>query len=182
MIEAVEDSTKRLSMRRSHGRVVNAVAELLRKQLFIPEIYLQPRVPGAAGIDVLAVDRAGSGDIHGVEIKIVSVFPTRAQMREYLRPLREQPYHFKYLALPAFSPDLSDGRRFAEAVELFDDTGVGRFGIISFDSKLLHPSYVLSGNSTALTVRPERFKVRSEKLASIEKFLAKSKPDISVRV
>jgi hypothetical protein len=118
MIEAVEDSTKRLSMRRSHGRVVNAVAE----------------------------------------------------------------HHFKYLALPAFSPDLSDGRRFAEAVELFDDTGVGRFGIISFDSKLLHPSYVLSGNSTALTVRPERFKVRSEKLASIEKFLAKAKPDISVRV
>jgi hypothetical protein len=178
----LEESTRRLSLRRSHGRVINAVAELLRDRLEVPEIYIKPRIPGASGIDVLAADRAGSGDLHGVEVKVLMIFPTRTQIKELTTPLKAQPFHFKYLALPGFSANLSDDSRFKDLPELFEDTGIGRFGIISFDHRLLNPDSIVGPHSAALTLPPERFVVRGEKLAGIERFLSRATPDMRVRI
>ena len=47
---------------------MNAVAELLRQTLSVPNIYLEP-TSFLIAADVLAVDRAGAGDLHAVEIK-----------------------------------------------------------------------------------------------------------------
>src|ERR1035438_1843380 len=64
-----EGKRRTLTLRQKEGRAVNAVAELLRKTLSAPNIYIEPRSPELA-VDVLAVDRAGSGDLHSVEIKV----------------------------------------------------------------------------------------------------------------
>ncbi len=37
--------TRTLTLRQQKGRAVNAVAELLRKTLSVPNIYLEPRFP-----------------------------------------------------------------------------------------------------------------------------------------
>lgn len=182
MTTLLEKSPLRLNNKRVQGRMSNVVADMLRKQLYVPNIFLDPKIPGQPSVDVLAVDRAGSGDTHAVEIKIFSIFPTRSQMRSLLAPLKALPFHFKYLALPGFAPDLSDSKKFADYTELFDESGIGRIGIISFDHKILQEPAAIDLNSVALTVRPERFRVRGEKLVAIEKFLAKTKPDMEVRI
>ncbi len=158
------------------------MADLLRRQLSVPEIYLEPKMSSNPSPDVLAVDRAGSGDLHAVEIKIMAVFPTRSMLRPLVSQVKAWPFHFKYLAMPGFLHDLSDGRRFAEYSELFDESGIGRIGIISFNPDLLQSSAAVGLNSVAMTIRPERFRVPSEKLASVERFLTKAKPDIAVRI
>src|ERR1035437_4030825 len=64
-----KSEARSLTVRQRKGRAVNAVAELLEKKLLVPNIYLEPRSPYITA-DVLAVDRAGSGDLHAVEIRI----------------------------------------------------------------------------------------------------------------
>lgn len=182
MTELLEKSSLRLNSKKVHGRMANVMADLLRKQLYVPNVFLNPKISGVPQVDVLAVDRAGSGDLHAVEIKIVFIFPTRSQLRTLLKPLKALPFHYKYLALPGFSTDLSDSKKFADYSELFDESGIGRVGIISFDHNILQESSAIDADSVALTVRPERFRVRGEKLAAIEKFLAKAKPDMEVRI
>jgi hypothetical protein len=181
MTEVLDTVSPRLGVRRTHGRVTNAMAGFLRNRLSVPDVYIEPRIAGVRP-DILAVDRAGSGDLHGIEIKILAIFPTRSQLRSLLLPLREMPFHFKYLAIPGFLPDLSDGRKFAGYTELFDETGIGRFGVISFDHRILDASTLISTEAFALTVRPERFLVRGEKLEAVEHFLAKAKPDMKIRL
>src|SRR5271157_3199763 len=69
MTMIVKGEHRRLTLRQQKGRAVKAVAEVLRKKLLVPSIYLEPHSPYIAA-DVLAVDRAGSGDLHAVEIKL----------------------------------------------------------------------------------------------------------------
>ncbi len=176
------EKVPRLSNRRAQGRVINAVADLLRRHLTVPEIYLEPHISSVKPVDVLAVDRAGSGDFHAAEIKIFSIFPTRTQMRSLVAQLKTLPFHYKYLAMPGFSPDLSDFKKFADYAELFDESGIGRIGIISYDPNILKASSVIETNSISLTVRPERFRVRGEQLVAVEKFIAKANPDMEVRL
>lgn len=181
MSEILERGTIRLSNRRLHGRAINAVADLLRRQLAVPNIYLEPRITGVPVTDVLAVDRAGSGDLHAVEIKTISMLRSRAELRDILVELKGLPYHYKYLALPMLGV-VQERLRFAEYPELFDESGIGRIGIISFDGTMLDSSSFDPASAVKLELRPERFRVRGESLAKIEKFLAKSQPDMAVRI
>ena len=43
-------------------------------------------------------------------------------------------------------------------------------------------STALDSKLAVLTVKPERFLVRGEKLEAVEKFLSKAKPDMEVRI
>jgi hypothetical protein len=182
MIHAVEDSTMRLSVRLSHGRVINAVSALLRQQLSVPHIYLKPRVPGSSGIDVLAVDRGGSGDVYGVQVVVMAILPTETGIRKWLAPLKALPVHYKYLAIQANESILPNLRKLDQYEELFDSTGIGRIGILAYDEGLLDASAKVDSTLMSVIVQPERFRVRGEKLANIERFLVKAKPDMEVRI
>jgi hypothetical protein len=183
MTPVLEATSIRLGSRRTHGRAINAVAELLRRHLSVPEIYLDPKIPRVSAVDVLAVDRAGSGDFHAVEVKAIGELLPRAELRRMLTAVKELPFHYKYLALPSYASNLADPHlRFADYPELFAETGIGRVGIISFDPKILIASTEIDRTSAVLTIKPERFLVRGEKLSIIEKFLTKAKPDMSVRL
>jgi hypothetical protein len=183
MIEAREVNSRPLGVRKSHGRVVNAISSMLRQKLSVPNIYLRPRIPGYTGIDVMAVDRGGSGDVHGVQIRFEDVLlPSKVDLRRLLSPLHEMPVHFRYLAFLSMLPDISVLQKLSDYEELFDKDGIGRYGIIAFDANLLHRESSVETGSAVIVVKPERFLVRGEKLSALDKYLAKARPDIEVRM
>ena len=192
----VKVETLKLTPRQREGRAVNAVAELLRRTLSVPSIYLEPPAALIAA-DVLAVDRAGAGDLHAVEIQLLDkitkgsapkrltqdekgFFPdqTRAQreaVKNAHRQLMSMPAHFRYLAIPAayldvLQYDLSRLGSYAQ-------DGIGRLGVI------LIAENGADSPQAEISLHPERFRVDPAKLKTIEtKLLAKSRPDIEVRV
>jgi hypothetical protein len=192
----VKEETRKLTSRQREGRAINAVAELLRRTLSVPNIYLEPPATLIAA-DVLAVDRAGAGDLHAVEIKLLDKSPKgpaprrpspkeawisatlergrREVMKNAHRQLMSMPAHFRYLAIPIESFEvLHDALlRFG----LYAEDGIGRLGVITITEK--------GGESPTAEIKfaPERFRVDPARLRTIEtKLLAKSRPDIEVRI
>jgi hypothetical protein len=187
-----EGKRRTLTLRQKEGRAVNAVAELLRKTLSVPNIYLEPRSPKLA-VDVLAVDRAGSGDLHGVEIKVrddlrvknpSSLKALNQQIKgrskrniaEIRRQLMSLPAHYKYLAVSQSDCDLVLTEM---EPRLYSPDGIGRIGIISITDQGEEPP------RAEIVIAPERFRVDAAKLTKIEKNLINNKkvrPDIEVRI
>lgn len=196
---AEKEEIRELTLRQREGRAINAVAELLRRKLSVPNIYLEPP-SSLISADVLAVDHGGAGDLHAVEIKLESdLNPSEglqqkpsnpkefeelntawyAKFVEKLRKIHHQlmsmSAHYRYLAIPAESLDLAIGElgRFG----LFPEDGIGRLGVIAITEK------ELESPTAQMVIVPERFRVDPAKLKAIEtKLLAKSRPDIEVRI
>lgn len=193
----VKEETRELTLRQKKGRAINAVAELLRRELSVPNIYLEPPA-SLISADVLAVDRGGAGDLHAVEIKLEDDLDSSEwQLWETSNPkepnqlkwiakfgekihrihhqLMSMPAHYRYLAIPVKSFGMVFGElgRFG----LFPEDGIGRLGIITISEK------GEQSPTAELSVVPERFRVDPAKLKAIEtKLLAKSRPDIEVRI
>ena len=185
MTQLLEKTPLQLNARRSHGRIVNAVADLLRRLLTVPEIYLEPRIAGLPSMDILAVDKAGSGDLHAARILVTdSALPVGHKTRALhivrdLSNIKGDPFHFNYLVVPALQLDEEGNLRFVRPEVLFDKTGIGRVGIIA-----LHGESRPAGNAPAVTLatKPERFRMREDSLKRAERFLDKTKPDMQVRI
>jgi hypothetical protein len=146
------------------------------------------------------VDRGGAGDLHAVEIKLErDLNPFEGQRRkpsstkelnelhrvwyakysEKLKVIHRQvmsmPVHFRYLAILAESFDLALGE--LGRLGLFPADGIGRLGVIVIVEKGEGPP------AAEMDIAPERFRVDPAKLKAIEtKLLAKSRPDIEVRI
>ena len=193
------NQAQQLTLRQREGRAANAVAELLRQRLSVPHIYIEPR-SSLLRAKVLAVDRAGSGDLHAVEIKLPKDFGFKApvpkvsdarnldkmslgwypqfrkQMHEVHRQLMSLPAHYRYLAIPV--PQINFELVMGElAPVLYAPDGIGRLGVIRIIDR---------GEESPvaeLAIAPERFRVDPVKLGKIEKtILGKVRPDIEVRI
>jgi hypothetical protein len=196
---AVKEQARKLTSRQREGRAINAVAELLRRALSVPNIYLEPP-PSLILADILAVDRGGAGDLHAVEIKLqrdlspfegqhkkqpnprqlnelyASFYPKyRRKLQGIHRQLMLMPAHYRYLAVPDESFDLAIGELMHFG--LFPEDGIGRLGVITIKE---------NGEESPIAkmaVVPERFRVDPAKLKTIEtRLFAKSRPDIEVRI
>ena len=173
----------RLTPKQWHGRVSNAVAELFRRELTVPEIYLKPRSPGFVGIDVLAVDHSGSGDLHGAEIITLLSHPSLAKIAALLSTIKQQPTHYKYLALPEGHETTSDIAGAFNGLRSFNSDGIGRIGLMTYSSSFLDDDPLVSrAGQVRVAVRAERFLLRGDKLAVAEHFLSKHQPDMRVRL
>src|SRR5271157_2271640 len=190
MTTIVKGEHRRLTLRQQKGRAVNAVAEVLRKKLLVPNIYLEPRSPYIS-TDVLAVDRAGSGDLHAVEIKLrvgddfrspddsdrmvgAWMHYVREAMKKTRGHLMSLSAHYRYLALPHDSLSVLMGEI---GPHLYSPDGIGRIGIIAITDRGEEPP------TAEISIAPERFRVDAAKLRNIEsKLLAKVRPDIEVRI
>lgn len=202
---AVKEEIRELTLRQREGRAINAVAELLRRRLSVPNIYLEP--PSTLiSADILAVDRGGAGDLHAVEIEFLEnlnvptnrstnpseKLPDTRTTRERLhlalqrrnRPkniasthsrLMSLPAHFRYLAVSAMNLDMLQAD--LSQLGLYAQDGIGRLGIITITEK------GTDSPVAEVAVAPERFRVDPAKLKTIEtRLLAKSRPDIEVRI
>lgn len=197
MALVAKSATSQQIMRLQAGRAVNAVAELLRDKLHVPNIYIAPR-PSIIAADVLAVDRGGAGDLHAVLIRTGKDFGTRpskkptsnreyqqeinawyANIRKQVKQIHTQlmslPAHYRYWAIPSSGKELLFGE--LAPLGLFSPDGIGRVGLIAITDKGELPPVA------EIIITPERFRVDGAKLHNIEtKLLDKVRPDIEVRI
>lgn len=182
----VKEQPRKLTPRQREGRAINAVADLLRRTLRVPNIYLEPPASVIAA-DVLAVDSGGAGDLHAVEVTMLEPWPAPKKWRRgsadpamslfkaVHRQLMGMAAHYRYLAVSAEKLDFVRGGM--DDLGLFSEDGIGRIGLIGIrgpDSE---------SPAAALVITPERFRVDPTKLRSIEtRILAKARPDIEVRI
>jgi hypothetical protein len=149
---------------------MNSVADYLRSHLRVPNVYIEPRASFLRKVDVLAVDAAGSGDIHGVEIKLFTDPPVIAIIRQHIEQVKAIPAHFKYIAMPRNGASLSLG------AQLFSTDGIGRIGLFFITQS------EDSLPTVELVIKPERFRMQESDLTRVEHFLDSTKPDMAVRV
>ncbi len=161
---------KKLNQRQLEGRLKNAVVELLERRLVVPKIFIEPKWPTQhRRADILAIDRAGAGDIHCVEIKA-----TLASAYSILPMFMTMPAHFKYVAVWEEPGILPVSQRIDE-VRLYATDGLGRVGVIAASEapdKSLH---------LKLVVAPERFRIGPKYYQAIDRFMKSNTPDVEVR-
>lgn len=161
---------RKLSPRQREGRLKNAVVELLEKRLIVPKIFIEPKWPNPhRRVDVLAIDRAGAGDIHCVEIK-----STLNSAYAILPMFMSMPAHFKYVAVWE-EPGIPSVTERLDEVRLYAPDGLGRVGVMAAEEgpdKLVHLKLVLP---------PERFRIGPKYYQSIDRFLRSHVPDLEIR-
>lgn len=156
---------RQLSLEQQHSRVENAVAQFLSNVLIVPKIFFDAGWPSRQNqVDVLAVDRAGAGEIHVVEVRVGGANFTRT-----LRSMNEIPAHFKYLAL------FQNAKRVPAEKELYASNGMGRIGIIQIRED------EASNLKAEFLIRPERFRLDSSYFRQIDRFTTNRAADIEVR-
>jgi hypothetical protein len=165
-----------ITEKQRQGRAANAIAELLMRKLLVPKIYLEP---DNLGIDVLAVDRAGSGDFHGVRIDQHHLPPApmgRIQKELYeivlehtLMLTKRSGFHFKYIAVKPLFVD------FLSRKNLFAEDGIGRVGIIEIVESPSAPP------EARIVVLAERFRVGPSEIRKFDEFQKKTPADIEIR-
>jgi hypothetical protein len=154
-----------LSPSQLEGRLKNAAADFLQHRLIVPKIFLDAAWPSHRRIDVLAVDRAGAGDIHVAEAK-ASVHA----IYDAVTNIMSLPAHYKYVVIFA-SPEL----RIDES-RLYATDGMGRVGVIAVTERPADKSL-----QTHLVITPERFRLEDKYWKEVDAFLASSAPDVEIR-
>ena len=154
-----------LSESQLHARGTNAVAALLERHLIVPKIFFDAAWPvKTSRVDVLAVDRAGSGDIHVVEVTVGKQHPG-----ETISRVMQLPAHFKYVAL------IANGNYLPTLKSLYaPDDGPGRIGVIQIVE-------VGDELKAEFRYRPERFRVDPTVIKQIDRFTARHQADIELR-
>lgn len=159
-----------ISEKQRQGRAANAVAELLQRKLLVPRIYIQPRgFPTMRQIEgVLAFDRAGSGDIHAVDL-ILDRNEAIGSAKLLKRFFDLIPAHFRYLAVDSSAVnDLA-------SQPLFAPDGIGRIGIIEIIESPTRPS------EARIVVQAERFRLEPDWIKKFDNFQKKTPADMEFR-
>ena len=158
-----------LSPEQQESRAKSAVAEFLSRQLIVPKVFFNAHWPDRRSeVDVMAVDRSGTGEVHVVEVKVGTSALAPANLGNVIAILMRVPAHFKYLALFG-----SQNYRPAQHV-LYAPDGMGRVGVILVKENT-------SGDLFCeFYVRPERFRFDAT-YKSVDRFTATRPADIEVR-
>jgi hypothetical protein len=160
------------------GRAKNAVLTFLEKRLYIPKIYLNAEWNGEA-LDLLAIDRDGSGDVHAV-----LMFPARSKPGDHsflddltsdieaeIERFAGVSTQYKYIAAVS---ELREGEGLIAGFpsslidRSFSPDGIGRVGFLAVD-------FIGTGDpQTRQLLKPERFRAKIAKLADeyVEKHVA----------
>jgi hypothetical protein len=165
------------------GRAQNAVQSFLIQKLLIPKVYLDANWDGW-NLDVLAIDRAGIGDVHGVRLLAWepgrldnqghSAFLERAVLAAF-QDFSGFPGHFRYLAI--ICTELNKQRWIpskAKADQSLAPDGVGRVG-------LLYVNVAEQDASVEVLQKPERFRSSKQIVELTDQFVAEHTANWEVR-
>jgi len=162
---------RNLSQHQLEGRIKNAVAQLLQTRLIVPKIFFEAQWPTPSRkIDVLAIDRAGSGDIHCIKIIL-----TLASAYPLMPLLMAMPAHYKYVAIWE-EKNLPPLLERIDEFSLYPSSGIGRVGVISIsespkDKRLL----------PTVAIEPERFRLEHKFYRQIDRFMGSHLADLEIR-
>jgi len=178
----ISSEDRAISEKQRKGRAANAIAELLVRRLLVPKVYMEPKglkiflkpkfeLNENPWVDVLAIDRAGSGDTHGVLIglSLMKDFD-RSDFEAFLKfYITKAAIHFKYIAVDSESID------FVSKQALFAADGIGRVGIIEIVEKSSAPP------EARIAIQAERFRVESKWIKEFDIFQKKTAADMEIR-
>ena len=165
------------------GRAKNAVQNFLVRKLYIPKVYLDASWNGVP-VDVLAVDRDGSGDVHAVNLVLWesghtddhgwSAFLDKA-VSAAISDFTDFPVHFRYLAVVCSQANKHSWRPNKGVLDqsLAPD-GVGRVGI-------LYVNVTEEDPTVEVLLKPERFRSTKEIIELADRFVAESTANWEVR-
>lgn len=167
--------------RQQRGRAMNAVQEFLVHRLLFPKVYLGAEFNGKK-VDVLAIDREGTGDVHAVYIVYQGADVENALETVVANavtpptPARILP-HFLYAAVVNDGPSASKYVPSEQIIQRsFAEDGVGRMGILYVD---------LCEDDPKFQVRPllkaERFRSSKEIVELADRFVAEHTPNWELR-
>ncbi len=167
------------------GRAKNAVQDYLISKLLVPKIYLDADWVGTR-VDVLAIDRAGTGDVHAVHITPIRFDDGPSSWQENVTlaaltvsPLAEKvqllPGQFRYIALVN---EFSDLRKFEPADKLVQKLtapdGVGRIGVLAVNCG--------DGEcSVRVILKAERFRSTPQITEMADKYIAEHSANWEIR-
>ena len=112
--------------KRDEKRALDAVAQCLVRHLMVPHVYFDAEWPDvqSATVDVLAIDRAGTGDVHVAELRFSAQSAAAA-----IQKLRKLPAQFLWFAYFRESAESVTPWQRGPTEELYS-AGAGRVGII----------------------------------------------------
>ena len=143
----------------------DAVASWLARKLIVPKVFFNAPWPSRrTQVDVLAVDRAGAGDIWAAEVTIGV-----AAARDAIAQLMQLPAHYKYVAIAKPGPYQP------EPQTLYSPSGMGRVGILLVEENPDNRIVVLE------SVPAERFRVEPAAIKQIDRFTDSHHADIELR-
>jgi hypothetical protein len=165
------------------GRAKNALLSFLEHRLYIPKIYLDADWDGHR-LDVLAIDRDGTGDVHAVLLFPLEVTAdlqqTLATRLEHetarVAEFAEIPAQYKYIACALIGSGFMEGlvdRNYRAVDDLLAEDGIGRIGLVTVERFERPEPHV------TLDVRPERFRAKVAKLA--DSYIEKHEADWQIR-
>lgn len=167
------------------GRAKNAVLNYFVQKLLVPKVYMDAEW-SARSIPVLAIDRAGVGDVHAVLFieRINQSFGAKDQsnlrnldelVAECIEDLRSLPCQFRYVAVydsdtleVPYLPSTSIVKR-ALALD-----GVGRVGILWVDTTENEPA-------VNVLLKPERFRSSKQIVELADQYVAGHTADWEIR-
>lgn len=151
-------------------RCLEPVSRALILHLLVPHIYFEP-VLDNFGLDLLAIDRAGTGQSHGVRIY--------ASLEEALTQgcgeMMQAPTHYRWLAYQGdgiLPRDEAQEALLRSQAPLFPAEGMGRLGVIEIVGM---ENKDLGAN---IRVKAERFKVQAGHQDALAEFRKSQTPDI----
>jgi hypothetical protein len=154
------------------GRAKNVVQDYLVHKLLYPKVYLDAEFNGKK-VDVLAIDREGTGDVHAVYIiyqgtDVENALGTIVTNIATPPPPANILPHFIYAAVVNNGPGAS---KFVPSEQIiqksFAEDGVGRMGILYVDLCEDDPKFQVRG-----ILRAERFRNSKELAEMSDQFVA----------
>lgn len=152
-------------------RARDAIAECLTTHLSVPSIWFDAPWPGPEDrVDLLAIDRAGVGDVHVVGIVRPPVWPV--SMKKVVDRLMLIPAQFRWIAVYG-GPKETLGPSKRAPNYLYPSEEMGRVGVVVF-FKTQNDDL-----GARIRYRAERFRGNLSKEA--DAFVARNRPDIEFR-
>ena len=163
------------------GRAKNAVQDYLIHKLLYPKIYLDAEFNGKK-VDVLAIDREGTGDVHAVYVvyqgtDVENALETIvANIVTPPTPAKILP-HFMYSAVVNNGPGASKYVPSEQIIQKsFAEDGVGRVGILYVDLCEDDPKF-----QVRVILKAERFRSSKEIVELADRFVAENPANWEVR-
>jgi hypothetical protein len=165
-------------MQQELGRAKNALQNYLIHKLLIPKVYLDAEWNGEK-VDVLAIDRAGSGDVHAVRMVLDENNGENIiwNVLKNVRQFHSFSSHYRYVAAICGSPHSRQAHECYEenAIrESFAMDGVGRIGILYVDLTVDDPK-------VQVILKAERFRSSKELVEMADQFVAAHTANWEVR-
>ena len=166
------------------GRAKNAVGNFFDRKLSVPKIFFDALWDGIVE-DVLAIDRAGAGDVHLMTL-MPDIFHSSpdafdfafsSEMETLLEKLLSRRSQYRHVAIRTRSFSASDRKQMVQGWEImstFADDGIGRIGLLALDISAGEPE-------VHQVVKAERFRSTKDILALTDSFVQTHTADIEYR-